>query len=157
MRNFKEWLAAREATAEDVPTAPPSPATDVPTKDRTVPGFKWRYGNFCGPGPAFDRSTCDRLQDGKPLPQPMNAVDAACKDHDADYCRCGVDWRAGFLFGKGTTCSKQADRKLIKTLGQLAKDGQLKSHDQWIAAHVIKNYFKLHNWMQGPMGSSLIG
>jgi len=145
--NFKEWLNKMES--EQVPPEPDAASPPV-AKDRDVPGSGWRYGNYCGPGPKFDRKTCDRLDDGKPLPQPINAVDAACQVHDAEYCGCNVDWRAGFLFGRGSPCSRKADEKLIGTLNKLTKERQYKSHGEWIAANLIKNYFRLHNWMQRP-------
>jgi hypothetical protein len=140
---FKEWLAKVEATDQAAPSEQPTAQ-----QQEVDPTSGWRYGNYCGPGPKFDRKTCDRLADGRPLPQPINAVDAACKVHDTDYCGCNVDWKAGFLFGKGTPCSREADVKLIKTLGGLAKERKFSSHGEWIAANLIRNYFRLHNWMQ---------
>lgn len=134
--HFAEWLFLRETKERG-------------TKDSTIPGSRWRYGNYCGPGPAIDRKTCDKLADGRPLPPAINVVDAACKDHDLEYCGCGADWRAGFLFGAGSPCSRGSDVRLMKTLDQLAKDGKLTTHDQWMAAHIIKNYFRLHNRLAG--------
>lgn len=114
--DFKEWLTLNEAY----------------------------YGNYCGPGPALDKS-CSKLANGEPLPEPINSVDAACRDHDLMYCRCGVNWRTGIIGNSGTDCSRTADRVLIRNLDRLRE--KLKGTEK-IAGNIVLNYFKTHQNIQ---------
>lgn len=97
----------------------------------------WRYGNYCGPGPKLDRSSCDKLSDGSPLPLPQDQLDKICMRHDIDYCHCGTNWKSG-LPGGGDSCSRIADDDLLKSLLNIRHKltpSQLK------AASVIGSYF----------------
>lgn len=114
--DFKEWLTLNEAY----------------------------YGNYCGPGPKLDK-TCMKLANGEPLPEPINSVDATCRDHDLMYCRCGVDWRTGVIGNSGTQCSRTADRVLIRSLEKLRE--RLKGSEK-LAGTVVLNYFKTHQGVQ---------
>lgn len=114
-------------------------------KQEEQPRAWWRYGHYCGPGPRLRSQTCDMLHSGKPLPAPINAVDAACQRHDVEYCKCGVGWEAGVIGGKPNTCSLQSDEKLVAHLQNL-EGLPLK---QKLAAATIKNYFNLHMRTQG--------
>ena len=58
------------------------------------------YGNYCGPG-------------SKPGP-PISCVDAACKDHDDCYTKCGASGISGAL--SGGPCTTACDRSLCAAL-----------------------------------------
>jgi hypothetical protein len=107
----------------------------------------FRYGNFCGPGPYLDKKTCMTLKDGSPAPQPINQVDASCKQHDIDYCRCNAGSLSGVV-GFGNNCTGKADQRLAKTLDQLIQSKKL-DPSQARAAHIIKGYFGAHNTVRG--------
>jgi hypothetical protein len=117
----------------------------------------FRYGNFCGPGPYLDKKTCGSLTDGSPPPEPIDAVDAGCKQHDIDYCKCGANSMSGVI-GFGNACTKQADQRLISNMKQQLQSGQL-SDGAVKAAKMISGYFGAHNkvmdfrnWVGGLFG-----
>lgn len=130
--NFNDWEIFREA--EEIARQ----NGDVSFGDALQAARKawWRYGNYCGPGPKLHK-TCDRLSDESPLPNPKNSVDVHCKQHDIDYCKCGVNWTAG-LPGKGNACSRQSDRAFVNKL--LSIKDKLPP-DQQRAASIISQYF----------------
>jgi hypothetical protein len=92
---------AQEIMAPDAPVAEPqvhpskpnpTKATDLPMwwykkQIRNIPdepGLVWPLGEYknihgfyCGPGPIRDKS-CQKLADGKPLPNPTDDLDCAC-------------------------------------------------------------------------------
>jgi hypothetical protein len=100
-----------------------------------------RYGHYCGPGPALDRTTCDRLASGEPLPTPQDGIDAQCQIHDIEYCKCGADWKAG-LWGSGakSPCTQQSDITLINNLDKVKSQ----TAKQAIVKAMIKGYFGIH-------------
>jgi hypothetical protein len=75
------------------------------------------YGNHCGPG------------HGTPEEPAIDAVDQACKDHDADYARDGY-------FNEG------ADERLIQRLEDLMNSGTLNTK-QTIAAEAVQTTFEV--------------
>lgn len=121
--NFRNWLRSQEI--------------DVVDTIKSLRNSLWRYGNYCGPGPKFHPKTCKHLSNGESLPSPVNQVDAHCKNHDVDYCRCGVGWTAA-LPGHGNSCSKRADRKLADVLDMVKDD---LPPNQRKAANIISGYF----------------
>lgn len=145
--NYSDWEIFREA--EEIARQD----GDVGFGDALQAARKawFRYGNYCGPGPKLLRPPCDKLADETPMPNPKNTVDAQCKQHDIDYCRCGVGWDAG-LPGRGNSCSKQADKELVHKL--LALKGKLPP-DQQRAASIIRQYFGMWKNALGSFFPSL--
>jgi hypothetical protein len=124
--NFRQWLQSQDSQKFDVVDA-------IKTAKRAW----WRYGNYCGPGPKFHPKTCKHLSTGEPLPSPENQVDSHCKNHDIDYCKCGVKWTAA-LPGQGNDCSRKADRKLT---ANLIMNKEKLPATQKKAAEIISGYF----------------
>lgn len=131
--NFSDWNIFREA--EEI--AQQDGEVDLSNALKAARKSWLRYGNYCGPGPRLLSPPCDKLASKSPLPLPKNTVDTHCKQHDVDYCKCGVDWDAG-LPGRGNACSRQADNDLVDKLLAL-KD--VLPPDQKIAASIIRQYF----------------
>lgn len=100
----------------------------------------WRYGNYCGPGPKLSPD-CSSLDDGSPMPEPINKVDAACQIHDKQYCACGVNWKNSF---PGTSCSRESDKGLLSALMDLINNKKV-SGKELNAARLISTYFKTHH------------
>lgn len=99
------------------------------------------YGKYCGPGPALAKPDCDKLLYGDPLPRAKDGVDAACQQHDIDYCLAGKDWRAALplrLFRNPETV--KADQEFIKKIDYLFKNSKL-SREAEVAAKLILLYF----------------
>lgn len=101
---------------------------------------RWRYGNYCGPGPKFSQD-CSSLADGRPLPEPINKVDMACKIHDAKYCMCGNTWKTSF---PGTPCTRSSDHDLLSALNSLIKNKEI-SGKEYSAANLIMKFYKAHH------------
>lgn len=99
-----------------------------------------RYGNYCGPGPYLNPQSCQNLDTGETPPAPINQTDALCKQHDIDYCKCGVTSTAG-IPGFGTGCSSEADEKLIRDIARKLKNNEIKDPKERWAAQLIKYYF----------------
>ena len=102
-------------------------------------GKSLRYGNYCGPGPRFDKPDCETLLGGTPLPNPINDVDAACQKHDIAYCKCNSRWVSGLPMG-GTPCTLDADRALILAVNDLLQSGTLSKTERFVA-DIIRSYF----------------
>jgi hypothetical protein len=101
-----------------------------------------RYKQWCGPGPALKHGNCDELEGGGATPDPENTVDAACKAHDVEYCKCDADWRAGVIgHPAATQCTYDADRRLTATLREA--EPSLPTRRQRVASKVIRGYFGL--------------
>jgi 8-oxo-dGTP pyrophosphatase MutT (NUDIX family) len=101
---------------------------------------RWRYGNYCGPGPKFSND-CSSLDNGNPLPEPINKVDMACKIHDTKYCMCGNTWKNSF---PGTPCTRNSDEELLNYLNSLIKNKEITGHE-FNAANLITKFFKAHH------------
>lgn len=135
---FRDWLQTEETQDLD--------ELDMLKKPEGMPTKAWwRYGNYCGPGPKLRPKTCDALASGRPLPEPINAVDAVCKQHDIEYCNCGATWKSGLWLGQPTSCSLNSDRSLVKKLDAIT-GGPI---SQRLAAKAISSYFKMHLGLQG--------
>ena len=143
IRNLKDYMKTKfDLNLGDLPLNP----VDYVNRAETEPEPEsqgvntqtpwYRYGNYCGPGPAL-ASSCNKLATGDKLPASKNSVDSQCKSHDVDYCKCGVDWKAG-LPGGGTPCSKEADKDFVTGLQRLRK--KINPEEKRIA-DIIRTYF----------------
>ena len=103
------------------------------------------HGIYCGPGPALVPKSCDALRNGAPLPEPVDAIDAACKTHDIDYCKAGKDWRAALPFSTHRTAgTSSADNDFYHRV-LLAFNSETLSPQARRFARLILAYFRPQN------------
>ena len=100
------------------------------------------YGTYCGPGPKISQPDCSKLADGSDLPKPFDPLDAACKQHDINYCKAGKDWKAAVplsLFRSPETLA--ADSDFAKNIKNLMKNKSLTPYAHGLA-RLILWYFR---------------
>ena len=99
------------------------------------------YGRWCGPGHPTDLEA--KLNSGDELPEPIDAIDSACKAHDLSY----IDQEP---WG-----NSKADTELAESMERiLREDGQNLTEEQFLVATAILVY--MHHQKLGTLYSDVI-